>query len=73
MANRQGTPIWFEHTSDDPARAQACYEAVAGWRMAASADPGPAHREVPHPRRGVKFASASRVSFASCRARTARR
>lgn len=36
MANPEGTPIWFELTTPDRDKAQAFYEAVAGWRIAPS-------------------------------------
>lgn len=41
MANPDGTPIWFELVSADPAKAQPFYEAVAGWTVTAS--PMPEH------------------------------
>lgn len=32
-ARLQGKFVWFEHRSDDPARAQAFYEPLFGWRV----------------------------------------
>lgn len=37
MANPDGTPIWFELTTDDQDKAQDFYAAVAGWTIAPSA------------------------------------
>ena len=42
MTNPTGTPIWFELTTDDQDRAQAFYEAVAGWTV--STLPAPENR-----------------------------
>ena len=38
MRNPHGTPIWYEYHSSDADRAQAFYEHVFGWQVAASGD-----------------------------------
>jgi uncharacterized protein len=40
MANPQGTPIWYELLTDDPARIAPFYQAVMDWAVADSPDPG---------------------------------
>jgi uncharacterized protein len=42
MTNPQGTPIWYELLTDDPARIAPFYQAVMNWSVADHADPGAA-------------------------------
>jgi predicted enzyme related to lactoylglutathione lyase len=39
MTNPQGTPIWYELLTDDPARIAPFYQAVMKWAIAPHADP----------------------------------
>ena len=41
MADPNGTPVWFELTTQDQDKAQAFYQAVAGWTVSES--PAPEH------------------------------
>lgn len=40
MTNPQGTPIWYELLTEDPARIAPFYQAVMNWAVAERADPG---------------------------------
>ncbi|MET0508172.1 MAG: VOC family protein [Burkholderiaceae bacterium] len=40
MTNPQGTPIWYELLTDDPARIAPFYKATMDWTVAAHSDPG---------------------------------
>ena len=54
----EGTPIWFELNAADPDAAQAFYQTVAGWRVAAS--PMPEHG-------GYRIAEADGIPVAGIR------
>lgn len=55
MPHPDGTPVWFELTTPDPAAAAAFYTAVAGWQVAASpvAEHGGYRLAGPDPETGV--------------------
>ena len=69
MPHPDGTPVWFELTTPDPAAAAAFYTAVAGWQVAASpvAEHGGYRLAGPDPETGVATVRAdallSGVSF----------
>lgn len=39
MTNPQGTPIWYELATEDPAQVAPFYQAVMGWTISAQAEP----------------------------------